>query len=66
MTKIRLCDGPGCDQRRVHFESPDVMRPRQKVEVPDDFPDDKPVFCSLECYYYWVSDQEKKAQPKDK
>jgi len=61
--KIRLCDGPGCDQRRIHFEYPDVMRPRQKVEVPADWPDEKPVFCffcSIECSMYYRGEQERK------
>lgn len=58
--KIRLCDGPFCDQRRIHFDHPDVMRPRQKVEVPIDWPDEKLVFCSIECSMYYKGEQERK------
>ena len=51
-TKKRRCDCDTCDRRRIHFENPDVMRKRQIVEVPIDWPDDKPVYCSIECACY--------------
>ena len=41
------CSGPVCDQRRIHHEEPDVMRPRQTVEVPDDY--EGKAFCSYTC-----------------
>jgi hypothetical protein len=65
MKKI-LCGNPDCDQRRVHFEHQDVMRPVQEVEVADDYRGK--AFCSITCacvagYYNvrtgWVKDPSK-------
>ena len=51
--KTRKCDGPGCERRRIHWEMPHVERGEQMVPLPDDWPEDKPVFCSIECQMYW-------------
>ncbi len=50
MRKIK-CSGPGCEDRRVHHEKPDVPRGPQYVEVPDDYGDVK-AYCSIECCMY--------------
>jgi len=41
------CSYKGCDQRRSHFTLQDDYRPRQMVEVDDDFEGD--CYCSLTC-----------------
>ncbi len=46
-TKKQQCAGPGCGDRRIHHESPDVPRGPQFCEVPDDFAGD--AYCSLSC-----------------
>jgi hypothetical protein len=46
--KPRPCDNASCGGRRRHHED-DTPRGRQTVEVPDDYPNEKPVFCSLTC-----------------
>src|SRR5574337_24284 len=43
------CKAYGCAERRRHWCDPDTPRGPQYVEVPDDWPDDRPVFCSLTC-----------------
>lgn len=50
--KKRLCDYKDCGSRRVHYERPDIQRGTQTIEVPDDFPDEKKAFCSIECACY--------------
>ena len=41
------CSYKHCDQRRIHFTIQDENRPRQMVEVDDDFEGD--AYCSLTC-----------------
>lgn len=41
------CSYKHCDQRRSHFTLQDENRPRQMVEVDDDFEGD--CYCSLTC-----------------
>lgn len=41
------CSYKHCDQRRSHFTLQDENRPRQMVEVDDDFKGD--CYCSLTC-----------------
>ena len=41
------CSYKHCDQRRSHFTLQDDYRPRQMVEVDDDFEGD--CYCSLTC-----------------
>jgi hypothetical protein len=43
------CSGPGCSDRRRHYES-DEPRGTIYVEVPDEY--DGPAFCSIECWNY--------------
>jgi hypothetical protein len=43
------CKAYGCAERRIHWCEPDTPRGTQFVEVPEDWPDDRPVFCSLTC-----------------
>lgn len=45
----RECKAPDCAERRIHHERPDVPRGPQYVEVPDDYPAHRPVFCSMTC-----------------
>lgn len=47
--KTRLCSYEKCGERRVHWEQPETPRGQQKIEVPDDFPEDRKVFCSITC-----------------
>lgn len=48
--KLVPCQNPDCDKHRVHHESPDEMRPRQMVQVPDNLDPTKcPVYCSITC-----------------
>ena len=44
------CSCETCDQRRAHYETPEVMRQRVMVDVPDDY--NGPAFCSIECAAY--------------
>ena len=62
MKKIK-CGNPTCDQRRINWDNPDVMRPHQEVEVADDYAGK--AFCSITCacvagYYSvksgWIKD----------
>jgi hypothetical protein len=48
------CAGPGCADRRVHFERPDTPRGIQMVEVPDDH--EGLAFCSITCSLYWKAE----------
>lgn len=48
MKKI-VCPGYGCASRRVHFERPDEERGPQIIEVRDDWPENRPVYCSDTC-----------------
>jgi hypothetical protein len=43
------CKAYGCAERRIHWTQPYEERGTQYVEVPDDYPDERPVFCSLTC-----------------
>lgn len=50
------CDGPGCANRRVHYEK-DTPRGVQMIEVPDvrGIPEHPgPYFCSIECHVYYL------------
>jgi hypothetical protein len=50
--RVRVkCDGPGCANKRIHFEQPDTPRGIQYVSVPTNY--HGPVFCSMECHMYW-------------
>lgn len=60
------CGNPGCNQRRIHWEYQDIMRPHQMIEVADDY--NGKAFCSITCacvagYFSvrtgWVKDPEK-------
>lgn len=46
------CHYHGCAGRRVHYESPEKLRDRVMIEVPDDFPEGKKAYCSIECAAY--------------
>ena len=48
MKKV-CCGYDKCCKRRIHWDKPDTMRPQQTVEVPDDFPENKKAYCSIEC-----------------
>ena len=48
MKKVN-CSYEYCGERRRHWCDPDTPRGTQKVEVPDDFDDNKEAFCSLDC-----------------
>jgi hypothetical protein len=41
------CSGPGCANRRIHYERQDEPRGTQYVEVADDY--EGPAYCSLTC-----------------
>jgi len=45
----RPCCFERCGERRIHHERPHEPRGTQYFEVPDDYPIDKPVYCSLTC-----------------
>jgi hypothetical protein len=49
MSIKRLCVAYGCQQQRRHHEDPETERGPQFVEVPDDYPADRPVYCSMTC-----------------
>ena len=60
------CGNPTCNERRIHFERQDEMRPQQMVEVEDDYMGKS--FCSLTCacasgYFHiklgWIKDPTK-------
>lgn len=42
------CSGPGCAERRIHWEEPNTPRGVQYVEVPDGFEGSK-AYCSITC-----------------
>ena len=44
-----VCSSEGCQLRRVHWCAPDTTRGKQMVEVPDDWPVNRPAFCSMTC-----------------
>lgn len=48
MKKV-VCSGPDCQDRRIHWCDPDKPRGFQMVQVTDDWPDDRPAFCSMTC-----------------
>lgn len=65
MKKIR-CGNPTCDQRRINWDNPDVMRPHRTVEVEDGY--GGKAFCSITCaceagYFHvtkgWIKDPSK-------
>ena len=43
------CKHEKCGERRVHHDRPDTPRGVRFVDVPDDFTEDDPVFCSITC-----------------
>lgn len=43
------CNESSCQGHRVHWCDPDTPRGPQMVEVPDDWPKDRPAFCSMTC-----------------
>lgn len=45
----RNCSYKHCGKRRIHHERQDEERGTQQVDVPDDYPIDKPVYCSMTC-----------------
>lgn len=45
----RPCSYSACGFRRMHHEMHETPRGTQMVEVPDDFPQNKNVFCSFSC-----------------
>ena len=48
MKKV-VCPGPGCQARRIHHERQDEPRGPQYIEVPDDWPAERPAFCCMTC-----------------
>ena len=46
MKKIK-CGNPTCNERRINWDNPDVMRPHQEIEVADDYIGK--AFCSITC-----------------
>lgn len=47
--KKRACSYEDCKHRRVNWSNPDVERGIVWVEVPDDYPENKEVYCSYSC-----------------
>lgn len=47
------CSGPGCADRRVHYEDQDTSRGPQILKVPEGT---KRGFCSLTCQTYWYAE----------
>lgn len=45
--KMVPCGNPTCDQRRVHWDRQDEMRPRRMVPVKEDYMGK--TFCSITC-----------------
>ncbi len=45
----RPCSWAKCGERRIHHDRPDIMRGHQNVEVPDNYPEDFPCYCSMTC-----------------
>lgn len=56
------CNGPGCETRRIHYESPETPRGIVLVEVPDEYEGN--AFCSIECYSYYKTTNASKTLPK--
>lgn len=65
MKKIS-CGNPACNERRIHWDRQDEMRPHQEIEVPDDYMGK--AFCSITCacvagYFHvtkgWIKDPAK-------
>ncbi len=48
-TVKRPCDYIDCGDRRAHHEMPDTTRGTRLVDVPDDYPAEKRVYCSITC-----------------
>ena len=65
MNKTRPCSCKTCHCRRVHFDNFDVMREHVQVEVPDDYSDDSPAFCSLECMFYYYAEKKENGEGND-
>lgn len=62
--KTLPCDGPRCATVRIHHERPDTDRGIQMCEVRSNHTG--PVFCSLNCYFYWKGcEAEKKEKEND-
>jgi hypothetical protein len=57
---IRKCSYSGCGDRRIHYERPDEKRPHREIEVPDNYPLDRPVHCSIECMLYHAGELKRK------
>jgi hypothetical protein len=49
---LRKCSYSGCSDRRVHHERPYERRQHILVDAPEDWPEEKPVYCSIECSVY--------------
>lgn len=45
--KMIPCGNPTCNERRIHWDNPDEMRPHREVEVADDYTGK--AFCSITC-----------------
>jgi hypothetical protein len=60
--KKRACSYNRCHTRRADFLHPDDNRGIQYVDVPDDYPDDKPAYCSTSC---GAMDKNYNVKPKD-
>lgn len=43
------CAYKDCGERRAHWQTPDIKRGTVMIEVADDRPDDKPMYCSITC-----------------
>ena len=41
------------------------MREHVQVEVPDDYSDDSPAFCSLECMFYYYAEKKENGEGND-
>lgn len=48
MKKV-VCPADGCQSRRIHHERQDESRGPQMVQVPDDWPEGRPAYCSMSC-----------------
>ena len=48
MKKV-VCPSRGCQDRRQNWSNPDTPRGPQMVEVPDDWAEGKPAYCSMTC-----------------
>ena len=52
------CSYLGCSGRRVHHEHPNIPRPHQEFDVPNEHPG--PWYCSIECWVYAKAEKEQK------